>query len=276
MYITDSDNSRIQKYSKNASVGETVAGEGSGIAGVGAGFLSYPYDVAIDLNQKIFVVDSSNHRIQLWTGGSSVGTTISGTTDVVGNSANTLNIPRRIAYNWITHEIYISDTRNYRIMYYPVGVLNGTVVAGGNGQGLNNNQLGVQHSLYHDAVTNSLFISQCDNTNNISQWSIGASNWTLIAGYLNGAISSSSSGFSCARDVTLDPMGNIYAVDRDNRRVQFFSIGRSNGTTIAGINGISGANASLLNIPISVVLDTQLNLYVSDSANHRIQKFMRY
>ena len=93
-------------------------------------------------------------------------------------------------------------------MYYPTGVLNGTVVVGGNGKGLNNNQLSYQYGLYHDAVTNSLFISQCD-TNNIIQWALGASNWTLIAGYLNGTISSSSSGFSCARDVTLDPMGNI-------------------------------------------------------------------
>jgi len=71
-------------------------------------------------------------------------------------------------------------------------------------------------------------------------------------------------------------MGNIYVVDRDNRRLQFFSIGQSNGMTIAGITGILGANASLLNNPTSVVLDTQLNLYVSDGENHRIQKFMRF
>jgi len=71
-------------------------------------------------------------------------------------------------------------------------------------------------------------------------------------------------------------MGNIYVVDRDNRRLQFFSIGQSNGMTIAGITGILGANASLLNSPLSVVLDTQLNLYVSDGENHRIQKFMRF
>ena len=275
LYIADDGNSRIQKYSKDASVGETVAGEGSGIAGVGDGFLSRPYDVAIDLNENVFVVDSNNQRIQLWTRGSLVGKTIAGTTGVVGNSANTLNYPYGIAYDSITHGIYISDYNNYRIMYYPTGVLNGTIVAGGNGQGLNTNQLSYQLSSYHDAVTNSLFISQC-STNNIIQWPLGASNWRLIAGYLNGTNSSGPSGFSCARDITLDPMGNIYVVDRDNRRLQFFSIGQSNGMTIAGITGILGANASLLNSPLSVVLDTQLNLYVSDGENHRIQKFMRF
>ena len=71
-------------------------------------------------------------------------------------------------------------------------------------------------------------------------------------------------------------MGNIYVVDRDNRRIQFFLSGQSNGKTIAGITGITGVNASLFNNPVSVVLDTQLNLYVSDYSNHRVQKFMRY
>ena len=275
LYIADDGNSRVQKYSRSASVGVTVAGEGSGISGAGNGFLSQPFDVVVDLNENVFVADASNQRIQLWTRGSSVGTTIAGTTGVVGNSTNTLNFPYGIAYDSITGGIYISDFNNFRIMYYPADVLNGTVVAGGNGQGLNTNQLSYQLSSYHDAVTNSLFISQC-STNNIIQWPLGASNWRLIAGYLNGTNSSGPSGFSCARDITLDPMGNIYVVDRDNRRLQFFSIGQSNGMTIAGITGILGANASLLNSPLSVVLDTQLNLYVSDGENHRIQKFMRF
>ena len=272
LYITDEGNSRIQKYSRNALVGETVAGDGSGIAGTGAGLFSHPFDVVIDLNENVFVADTLNHRIQQWIRGSSTGTTIAGTTGVVSDSANTFNFPYGITYDSITHGIYVSDTANFRIMYYPPGVLNGSVVAGGNGQGLNNTQLGAQHSSYYDVVTNSLFISQCD-TNNVIQWSLGASSWTLIAGYLNGTISNSSSGFLCARDVTLDPMGNTYVVNRDIGRIQFFSTGQSDGTTIAGI---TGANTSLLTNPVSVVLDTQLNLYVSDTVNHRIQKFMRY
>ena len=71
-------------------------------------------------------------------------------------------------------------------------------------------------------------------------------------------------------------MGNIYVADRDNRRIQFFSMRQSNGTTVAGITGVTGANASLFNNPVSVVLDTQLNLYVSETTNHRVQKFIRY
>ena len=104
-----------------------------------------------------------------------MGTTIAGTTGVVGNSSDKLNLPYGIAYDSITHGIYISDYNNFRIMYYAPGVRNGTIVAGGNGQGLNNNQLGLLPNVYHDVVTNSLFIAQC-STNNIIQWPLGASN----------------------------------------------------------------------------------------------------
>jgi hypothetical protein len=66
-------------------------------------------------------------------------------------------------------------------------------------------------------------------------------------------------------------MGNLYVADRDNHRIQFFLVGQSNGTTIAGITGISGTNSTLLNVPRSLALDNQLNLYVVDTSNHRIQ-----
>jgi len=39
---------------------------------------------------------------------------------------------------------------------------------------------------------------------------------------------------------------------------------------------VIGNNASLFNYPISIAFDNQLNLYVSDYENHRIQKFLRY
>lgn len=74
----------------------------------------------------------------------------------------------------------------------------------------------------------------------------------------------------------LDPMDNMYVLDRYNYRVQLFLIGQSNGTTIAGATGRVGSNSTLLNIPTSFTLDNQLNLYVVDRNNYRIHKFLRY
>ena len=74
----------------------------------------------------------------------------------------------------------------------------------------------------------------------------------------------------------MDPMGNIYIADTSNTRVQFYPVGATNGTTIAGTTSVFGTNATLFASPISVVLDSQLNLIVADYNNHRIQKFIRY
>jgi len=79
-----------------------------------------------------------------------------------------------------------------------------------------------------------------------------------------------------ATDMVLDPMGNMYVCDRNNQRIQLFKAGEYVGQTIAGTTGVSGINASLLNYPWSLKLDNQLNLYVLDTNNHRVQKFLRY
>lgn len=56
----------------------------------------------------------------------------------------------------------------------------------------------------------------------------------------------------------------------------FFRAGELNASTIAGISTQSGSDSVRLNGPLSVGLDSQLNLYVADTVNDRIQKFMRY
>jgi hypothetical protein len=61
-----------------------------------------------------------------------------------------------------------------------------------------------------------------------------------------------------------------------NRRIQMYLIGQLNGTTIAGISGELGDNSTIRYYPVSMILDNQLNLYVTDSYNQRIQQFLRY
>lgn len=72
--------------------------------------------------------------------------------------------------------------------------------------------------------------------------------------------------------LTIDPMGNIYAADFVNSRVQLFMNGQSQGITIAG----TGLNGTYLLFPGGVKLDSQLNLFVSDYYQNRIVKFSRY
>ena len=184
----------------------------------------------------------------------------------MGSSLNQLIYPYGVACLSMSKTFYVSDTYNHRIMSFVVGNENGTIIAVGNG--LDCNQLATPVDLHFDAPSNSIIIANCDGKN-VIRWTLSASNWTLIA--------DNSTGIGdYARGVMIDPMGNIYIADTNNARVQFYPVGGTNGTTIAGTTSVFGTNATLFASPISVVLDSQLNLIVADYNNHRIQKFIRY
>jgi hypothetical protein len=79
LYIADWSNNRIQKYQRDATVGQTVAGQATGSYNSTSNFLYYPGDVTVDWNGNVYVADTFNNRIQLWNSGSSTGVTIAGT-----------------------------------------------------------------------------------------------------------------------------------------------------------------------------------------------------
>ena len=160
-------------------------------------------------------------------------------------------------------------------MRYTEGNNTGVLVAGGNGQGNNINQLKGPMAVYFDSFSNSLIIAN-KGANNIVRWRIGESSWTLIAGNLNASTGNSPSSFFSPYGFTVDPMGNLYVSDDGNNRVQFFLAGQTEGRTIAGVTGVSGSNSTLLKTPYSLVFDSQLNLYVSDHWDHCVKKFLRY
>ena len=160
-------------------------------------------------------------------------------------------------------------------MAYAKNAINGTVVFGGQGAGLNRTQLYLPVGIYLDYVSNSLIIANYA-VNNVVRWIRSEHEWILMAGNINAVGGSTSTTLRAVTDMILDPMGNMYVADRNNHRIQFFMSGEYVGKTIAGVTGVSGINASLFNNPWCVKLDNQLNLYVVDSDNRRIQKFLRY
>ena len=185
-------------------------------------------------------------------------------------------MPHGIECDFNSHTLYVSDDYDHLIKNFSlIGNISGTLIAGGNAGGINANQLNRPLALYIDSLSNSLIIANF-GAHNIVRWIIGASNWTLIVGNSSGFPGNTASELRNPTDVTLDPMGNMYVADRNNHRIQFFLRDQSIGKTIAGITSISGNSSALLNQPISLKLDNQLNLYVVDYINNRIQKFLRY
>ena len=95
LYITDKSNHRVQKYLRDASFGETVAGQKTGLNGASSSFLSLPTDLGVETNGDIYVSDTSNHRVQLWASGSTAGVTVAGTT---GKSTSNTSVYRDIIF----------------------------------------------------------------------------------------------------------------------------------------------------------------------------------
>lgn len=186
-----------------------------------------------------------------------------------------MNYPYNLIRDSSSGTLYIADTVNHRVVRYLAGATSGTVVAGGNGAGMGTTQLNYPIGLYLDSSTNSLIIANAA-ANNIVRWTIGASGWTIIAGSSIGTIGTSSATFYYPVGLTFDQWGNLYVADCYNHRIQFFANGGQTGTTIVGLVGQQGSSSSLLNYPYFVYLDGNLNLYVADGGNHRIQKFLRY
>lgn len=81
LYIADSFNHRIQKYQRGVSVGQTVAGRANGTTCSSSACLFTPADVTVDTNGNVYVADSYNNRVQLWSDGSSSGVTVAGNSE---------------------------------------------------------------------------------------------------------------------------------------------------------------------------------------------------
>lgn len=290
IYVVDESFHRVQKWTIGATSGTTAAGQ-SGTCGSALNLLCYPSDVTLDANGNLYVLDGGNHRAVFWPVNGTTGTLVagvSGTTSlsfdlntkpvfsfragVSGSASNQLWGPLGMHRDASTGTLYISDSKNERVMRYLSGSTSGTVVAGGNGAGLSNNQLNNPRGVFYDASTSSLLIAN-NRGHNILRWVIGASSWTLVAGSSSGTFGSTALLLSYPTDVVLDSQGNLYVSDEGNHRIQFFRSAQSNGTTVAGVTGSSGSTALLLFTPSSVSVDNRFNIYVTDYFNYRVQRF---
>jgi sugar lactone lactonase YvrE len=183
--------------------------------------------------------------------------------------------PSGIALDLSLDTLYIADSFNHRVMRYLSNASSGTVVAGGNGPGMNNTQLWNPYGLAFDSSSNSLLITNF-NSHNVVRWVVGENSWTLVAGSSTGVFGDTSTLLYQPIGVALDSASNMFVADSGNHRIQLFLAGQSNGTTVAGIKGSPGSSPGQLNTPFWAVVDDQRNIYVSGNNNNRVQLFLNY
>ncbi len=239
------------------------ANGGDGSLGAAAGEFQDPWGITLDEAGNVYIVDSSNNRIQKLTAGGSFlmafgwdvvasGPNNTGTgfevctpadtckTGLVGTGDGQFDFPSDLGVD-AAGNIYVADYRNERIQVF-------------------------------DSSGNFLF------------------KWGKNGG--DGTVGFGAGEFFAPSGVAFDAAGNVYVGDSGNNRIQKFTAGGSflmafgwdvvsgGGTglevclpTDTCKQGVPGTGNGQLEFPAGLVLDAAGNIYVGDVANHRIQVF---
>jgi len=91
-----------------------------------------------------------------------------------------------------------------------------------------------------------------------------------VAG-ISGVVGNGSNQLYNPWGLALSYENTLYVADRFNHRVQKYLRGSLNGTTVAGqANSTTCSSYQCLSHPISIALDDNENLFISEESNHRV------
>ena len=256
--IADWGNHRIMEWKEGVSPKKVIPG--------GQGWrkkeiqLNHPTDVLFDQEKiSFFIADGGNRRV--------IRCVRDGQKTLGGPIVDNISC-RGLAIDQQGY-LYVSDTGKNEVRRYTIGDTNGIVVAGGNGQGDQFNQLNYPTYLFVDKEQ-AVYVSD-EKNHRVMKWNEGANQGTVVAGGREG---NDRNQLRYPKGLFVDTLGTIYVVDSGNNRVMRWQEGAQTGTVIAGRNQ-EGSAANQLYKPSGLSFDCHGNLYVADNNNSRVQRFDR-
>ena len=277
----------------------TFAGTGTaGFSGDGGSAaqarLSRPIGVAIDAKGNVYITDYSNHRIRR-VGVDGIITTFAGTGTFGfsgdGGPATQARLlePFGVTVN-AKGDVYIADSKNQRIRQVGTdGIITtfaGTGTFGFSGDGGPATQASLKNPIDVTADTKgNIYIADFDNHRIRRVGPDGII--TTFAG--TGIEGFSGDGGPAVRAQLADPLGvvvdeegNVYIADTGNNRIRRVGTDgiivtlSGSGPTGLGEGGFSGdggpSTQARLNLPRSVAVDANGNIYIADLVNHRVRQ----
>jgi sugar lactone lactonase YvrE len=258
LYVCDQTNNRVQMWTNGATSGVTVAGDSAGNPGSTSILLKQPSIVTFDDNGFMYVSDSQNNRVERYPPSSLTGTMVAGQGG--GNSAalNGVNSPTGIDID-NNSNLYIADTGNKRVMLWTPNATTGSILISNN---VLNNMYGL---VLAPGSSNQVYLSNQGGSNSIYLWTFGASNPDVTLTQ----VSDTHNTLNNPSGIILDPYSNLYVADRDNKRVVMYCVNSTVGIVVVGATG----STPVLNQPIAVGFDSNLNLYVATDAGDNVVLF---
>ncbi|CAM2713876.1 unnamed protein product [Rotaria socialis] len=256
--VADYENHRIMQWKNgNTTNGQVVAGGKSNETGLNQ--LQYPTDVLIDKEtDSLIICDRGNQQVVRWSRRS-------------GTTQGKILIDNIDCWGLVMDErryLYLSDYVKHEVKRYQLDEKNGILVAGGNGEGDELNQLKFPTYLFVDRQQN-VYVSDNEN-HRVMKWNKGAKEGIVVAG--GEGLGNALTQLNSPNGLFVDTLGTLYVADTFNHRVMRLTQEAKQGTVVAGGNG-EGTEANQFNVPIGLSFDRHGNLYVGDHWNNRVQRF---
>ncbi len=158
--------------------------------------------------------------------------------------------------------IYIVDRYNHRIVKWKQGEKKGEVIAGGNQEGNQMNQLALPSDIIIDKNNGSFIICDWRNKRVVRWFYQNKTRQQIILRYID-----------CSH-IAMDNNKDLYVADYRKLEVRRWREGQTQGTIVADGNGL-GDKLNRTYVLISLFVDQNHSVYVSDTNNHRVMQWIK-
>ena len=206
-----------------------------------------PNTVFVTLNNTMYVTANTENRVKIWT---------EGTADLTTNISSNLSQPQGL-FVGLNGDLFVDNgAQNGRVDRWSAnGIANGSVMS-------------VNSSCYGIFVdVSEMLYCSISALHQVIKMPLSNTQGTLLVAAGDGTMGTLPSQLSHPHGIFVDLSFNLYVSDYDNDRIQCFTTGLLNATTVV-VRAIAG-NLTL-NGPRAVLLDGNGYLFIVDSNNHRI------